>query len=61
MDDVCTDYYDKLIRNTVKFLLSTTLAPNFILTQEIASVDIIRYKTKLREVLNPDTFYATKE
>ena len=60
-DDDCTDYYEKVIRNAINFLLSTTLAPNFILTKEIASVDIIRYKTKQKGVLNPDTFYATKE
>ena len=61
MDDECMDYYDKVIRNAVNFLLSTTLAPNYIVTQEVASVDILRYKTQQRKVLNADILYATQE
>lgn len=61
MDDDCTDYFEKVIRNAIKFLLSTTLAPNFIETNEVANVDILRYKTKKMPVFNPDIFYATQE
>lgn len=54
-------YYDKVIRNAVKFLLTTTLASNLIFTQEVVDIDILKRKTKRMAVLNPDTLYATQE